>query len=133
MGCSSGEVLISLCEDFRVDGLEFEKSPKMVELANKNIQMNTTASIHAYYADYTNIQGVYLEVDILICDFFMHHIIDDDVCVQMLQSFKKSFPNSRYMLFMDNFTPEQHHATNPELFVPAFDSVHRLQKIKTRD
>jgi hypothetical protein len=133
MGCSSGEVLISLCEDFQVDGLGFEKSPKMVELANKNIQMNSTASIHAYYADYTNIKGVYPEVDILICDFFMHHITDDDVCVEMLQSFQKLFPNSRYMLFMDNYTPEQHNSKNPALFAPAFDFVHRLQKIETRN
>jgi ubiquinone/menaquinone biosynthesis C-methylase UbiE len=131
MGCSSGEVLISLCEEFNLEGIGFEKSPKMVELANKNIQMNTSAAIHAYYADYTNMKGIYPEVDLLICDFFMHHITDDDVCIEMLRSFKQTFPNSRYMLFMDNFTPE-HGTSSPEVFAPAFDFVHRLQKIETR-
>lgn len=131
MGCSSGELLISLCEELKLDGLGFEKSPKMVELANKNIEMNSVGNIHAYYADYTSIKGIYPEVDLLICDFFMHHITDDDTCVEMLQSFKTSFPNSRYMLFMDTFTPENG-GNDPELFAPAFDFVHRLQNIDTR-
>lgn len=132
MGCSSGELLISLCEELELDGLGFEKSPKMVELANKNIEMNSLGNIHAYYADYTNIKGVYPEVDLLICDFFMHHITDDDTCVEMMQSFKATFPNSRYMLFMDTFTPENG-GNDPKLFAPAFDFVHRLQNIDTRN
>jgi methylase of polypeptide subunit release factors len=132
MGCSSGEVLISLCESFQVDGLGFEKNPRMVELANKNIQMNTNSHIHAHYADYTQIKGQYPEVDILICDFFAHHITDDETCLAMLRSFRSKFPNSRYMLFMDNFTPEDK-SLSPSLFAPAFDYVHRLQKIETRN
>ncbi|MCH5586176.1 methyltransferase domain-containing protein [Shimazuella sp. AN120528] len=132
MGCSSGELLISLCQELELDGLGFEKSPKMVELANKNIQMNTVGNIHAYYADYISIKGVYPEVDLLICDFFMHHITDDRTCVEMLRSFKTTFPNSRYMLFMDNYTPEIG-AQPAELFAPAFDFVHRLQNIDTRN
>ncbi|WP_028775436.1 class I SAM-dependent methyltransferase [Shimazuella kribbensis] len=64
MGCSSGEVLISLCEAFHLDGLGFEKNQRMIELANKNIQMNTDANIYAHFADYTQIKGEYPEVDI---------------------------------------------------------------------
>jgi ubiquinone/menaquinone biosynthesis C-methylase UbiE len=132
VGCSSGELLISLCNDFGIVGIGFEKSPDMVELANKNIQLNTTVPIHAHYIDYMNIKGTYPDVDIVISDFFTHHVVDDEDCTNVLQSLKTAFPNSRYLLFMDNYTPENNTA-DPQHFAPAFDFVHRLQGIETRN
>ncbi|WP_169818221.1 hypothetical protein [Shimazuella kribbensis] len=49
----------------------------------------------------------------------------------MLRSFRSKFPNSRYILFMDNFTPDDKSLSH-SLFAPAFDYVHRLQNIETR-
>lgn len=131
LGCGSGETLVKLCDSFQIDGIGFDKSLDIVKFANRNVAMNASTSIHVYYMDYLQMKGVYPDVDLVICDFFTHHIASDETCLEVLQSFKQVFPNSRYMIFMDTVTPEDGELS-PESFAPAFDYIHRLQRLETR-
>lgn len=133
--CGTGSTVIDVCKTFQVNGIGFDKSQIMVDVANKNIHwafQNDKITAQAYYSDVTNFKGIYPNIEVLYTNFITHHLNPDEHCVNVLRSLKTVFPNAKYLLLIDGVTPTNIPAS-PEIFSPAFDYIHRLQRIETRN
>ncbi|WP_028775905.1 class I SAM-dependent methyltransferase [Shimazuella kribbensis] len=133
--CGTGNTIIDICNEFQVNGLGFDKSQAMVDVANKNLHWAFQSEKfygQAHLADITAFKGSYPEVDILYTNFITHHLNPDSLCTETLCSLKQAFPNARYLLLIDGVTPTNQ-SLSPLIFSPAFDYIHRLQRIETRN
>lgn len=131
----TGNTIINICKAFQVNGIGFDKSQTMVDVANKNIQwafQSEKIRGQAHFGDISNLSGSYPEVDILYTNFITHHLNPDTFCTSTLRSLKQAFPKARYLILVDCVTPTDK-TLSPEIFSPAFDYVHRLQRIETRN
>jgi SAM-dependent methyltransferase len=133
--CGSGNTIIEICKEFQINGLGFDKSQVMVNVANKNLHWSLQSEKfygQAHLADITKFTGSYPEVDILYTNFITHHLNPDTLCTKTLRSLKQTFPNARYLFLIDGVTPTNQ-SLSPQIFSPAFDYIHRLQRIETRN
>lgn len=134
LGCGTAESLIHVCHNFQVPGIGFAKSQEIVDLANKNISWEFKDSdlyVNAFFADVTDLKGIYPEVDILYTNFITHHFASDEFCTDVLRSYQTKFPNARYLIIIDGVTPTDE-PLSPQIFAPAFDYIHRLDRLETR-
>lgn len=131
LGCGNGSRIIKICETFSVDGYGFDISKKAIQEAIKKAESHKDHTFHFFNHDVTNIEGQWLDVDIIMQTFMTHHIVPDERCADVFVSYKNNFPNMRYLIILDVVTSENE-ALSPTMFAPGFDYIHRLQGLLPR-
>lgn len=131
LGCGNGSRVIKICESFSVDGYGFDISKRAIQEATKKAQSHTNHTFQFFTQDVMNIQGQWLEIEIVMQTFMTHHIVPDERCAEVFASYKNNFPNMRYFIILDVVTSEDDELS-PTMFAPGFDYIHRLQGLFPR-
>lgn len=124
LGCGHGTILSKICKRTGSCGLGFESHLQTVEEARELVDRNIGIEL----ADITDLHGTWEDVTVLMQSFVFHDFNPEAVCIEIMNSYLKNFPNLEYFLYIDIMTPS---VSKPELF-PGFDYVHGLLGIPTR-
>ncbi|HEX4840518.1 MAG TPA: methyltransferase domain-containing protein [Rhabdochlamydiaceae bacterium] len=124
LGCGYGDLLTKICRKTGNPGLGFDSQPLVVKRANRKTPSNITIE----KANIANLKGVWEDVVILMQSFVFHDFTPSSMCIKLMNSYLKNFPNLRYFFYVDIVSPSPGHQ---EIF-PGFDYVHGLLGVKTR-
>ncbi len=125
LGCGYGKMLSKVCAVSGNPGLGFDSEPLVVRLAQ--IQLKGTP-VDVELDDISKLKGVWEDVVCLMQCHVFHDFTPNELCINLMNSFLKNFPNLKYFVYIDTVTPT---LEDPDI-LPGFDYVHGLLGVQTR-
>ncbi|MFZ4100262.1 MAG: class I SAM-dependent methyltransferase [Chlamydiia bacterium] len=127
LGCGSGWMLSTLCQESGLSGLGVELDPEVVAEARRTLP----SRVEMIQADIGSLVGCWPDVS-LVLQFHVFHdfsIIED--CVRIMRALLERFPSMEYFVYVDSVAP----AVGDGSILPGFDYDHGLQgkTMRTRD
>ncbi len=126
LGCGSAHRLVKVCQAVSLPGLGLDAHPDAIRIAKEFAK--DFSSIKIEQADVTKLQGIWEDVEIIMQSFMTHDIIPDDLCIEIIRSYRNNFPNLKYFIIVDIVAPNDHFHSH----MPGYDYVHGLLGIETR-
>lgn len=131
MGCGAGLRLINICRKFGLKGIGMDIDANAVKLANHNLSQSDVDGVEFIQQDITKIEQKNTDVEAILFTFFTHHIEPNQRLEKLLNDYRYTFPNLKYMIIFDTVTSENSNDIN-HIFAKGFDYIHRLQGLIPR-